>query len=317
MTISLSKLSTNGESIFFPSSISYIKNIQTKRTQPYVVLAFAAFVATETYPLTHSIDLVAKIAFLGIATWRVLRSLEYTANFVADQYVFDNSKAGDNLEANFRKALRIFLYSAGGIFILDNVGLNVSSIVAGLGIGGLAIALAAQAVLGDAIASISLFIDQPFRVGDAVTVNGHSGVIEKIGFKTTKLRSNGGELVIFPNSAVSSATVQNFAQALGGAINQDTIVKVNAGTATDVVEKIPAILREALSGHAEFTPSEIYLIAFGDYSINFEVRYSVANASPVTCRAALGKINQIILATFRENSILPPLPKSVVDVQRQ
>jgi small-conductance mechanosensitive channel len=285
-------------------------------TQPYVVIAFAAFVATETYPLAHSINLAAKLAFLGILTFRVLRSIEYTVHFVSGEYIFDQSKAGDNLEANFHKAFRGFLYAAGVIFVLDNLGLNVSSIVAGLGIGGLAIALAAQAVLGDAIASVSLFVDQPFKVGDAVTVNGHSGVIDQIGFKTTKLRSNGGEIIVFPNSVISGATLQNFTRALGGSINQDTVVKVNAGTATDVVQNIPSLLFEALAKHNEFTPTEIYLIGFGDYSINFEVRYSVHNASPPTCRAALGKINQIVLATFRDHSILPPLPRTHVQLEK-
>lgn len=87
------------------------------------------------------------------------------------------------MSVNFRKALKLFLYGAGAIFVMDNLGFNISSLVAGLGIGGLAVALAAQAVLGDAIAGISLFIDRPFSVGDAITVNGSTGLYFLFGYK--------------------------------------------------------------------------------------------------------------------------------------
>ena len=144
--------------------------------QPYVVISFAAFAATQTYPYFELLDLSAKVVFIGFVTYKVISSVELTLHFIVEEYVLkDHSKLSENIDTNFKKALKVFLYSAGMIFVLDNAGMNVSSIVAGLGIGGLAIALAAQSVLGDAIASVSLFVDRPFVVGESVTINGHTG----------------------------------------------------------------------------------------------------------------------------------------------
>lgn len=176
--------------------------------------------------------------------------------------------------------------------------------------------MAAQNILGDAIASVGLFIDQPFTVGDAVTLNGHTGTIEKVGFKTTKLRSNGGELIVFPNSTVSSATIQNYSKAEGGALNQATIVSINNGSSVEIVKKVPSLLFEALKDQQGFSPAEIYFYGFGSCSFNFEIRYVVENASPVTCRAALGRINEIVLETFSQHNIAGPLPASRVVLEK-
>ena len=154
-----------------------------RRVQLYTVIPFAAFVATRTYPVCAAVDTAAKMAFLGALTWRLIRSTELSINFAVDKYLIDpQSREGANLSDNFHKGLRLVLYSAGGVFLLDNCGMNISSLVAGFGIGGLAIALAAQAILGDTIASLSMFADKPFLIGDTITVQGHTGAIEhKIG----------------------------------------------------------------------------------------------------------------------------------------
>ena len=206
-----------------------------------------------------------------------------------EHLVFDDSEEGKNFASNFHKALRMCLYTAGAIFILDNCGLNISSLVAGLGIGGLAIALAAQAILGDAIASVTMFIDRPFIVGDAITVNGFTGVIEHIGFKTTRLRALSGELVIFPNSTISGATLQNFKRA--DHINQNITVGFHVDTSDELVRKIPEIFMNALSNNDGFEPTEIYFKSFGEYSLDFEIRYKVFSSNPSDLRTALGKIN--------------------------
>merc|ERR1711879_121456 len=196
------------------------------------------------------------------------------------------------------------LYTAGAIFILDNCGLNISSLVAGFGIGGLAIALAAQAILGDTIASFTMFIDQPFVVGDAVTVSGHTGIVEHIGFKTTRIRALSGELIIFPNSTISSATLQNFSRA--DHINQHIDVGVAVDTSDEMVRKIPSLFMTALQDQAGFDVGEVYLKGFGEYSLNFEVRYTVNSNKPSDIRAANGEVNTILNETCkRENISLP------------
>ena len=257
---------------------------------------FAAFVATETYPLTAAIDTGAKAGFLGILTWRVLRSVELGSYFIMDTWIFEKTEEGKNLSANFHKGLRLCLYTAGAIFILDNCGMNISSLVAGLGIGGLAIALAAQAILGDAIASLTMFIDRPFVVGDAINAGGHTGVVEHIGFKTTRIRAFTGELVIFPNSTISGDTLQNFRKA--DHINQEVVFGVHVDTSDEIVRAIPEIFMKALSGQEGYEPAEIYFIQFGTYSLDFEIRYKVFSSAPPDLRAALGSVNTMYVHNY-------------------
>jgi len=280
-------------------------------TQPYVAAIFAVFVASQTYHVSNVIDTAAKAAFLGVLTWRVIRSIESGSNFIMDQWVFKTeTEEGKNLSVNFHKGLRLCLYTGGAIFILDNCGMNISSLVAGLGIGGIGIALAAQAILGDTIASLTMFIDRPFVVGDAVTVAGHTGIIEHIGFKTTRIRALSGELIIFPNSTVSNSTLKNFSRA--DHINQSTTIGVAVDTSDELVRKIPSLFMTALENQEGFSVSEVYFKAFGEYSLDFEIRFKVHSSAPNDIRAANGELNTIINETCKKHGIDMPFRTEVV-----
>jgi len=292
----------------------FLIEVLQKWAQPYVVIPFAAFVATQTFPVAQAIDTAAKAGFLAMLTWRVVRSTEMTIHFAMDNYVLEETQEADNLRHNTHKALRILLYSAGVIFILDNCGLNISSLVAGFGIGGLAIALAAQAILGDAIASITMFADRPFLVGDCITVNGHTGIVKHIGFKTTRIQSVSGEMIIFPNSTVSGATIKNFRQAdfLGKSVD----VGIDVTTPNEVVRAFPEMIMNALSDKEGFTPSEVYFREFGPSALMFEVRFTVQGSDASRVRAAIGSVNTLLNETCRANKINLPFPTRVV-IQRQ
>jgi len=243
-------------------------------------------------------------------TWRVIRSIEMSANFAMDQWVFQQTEEGKNLSANFHKGLRLCLYTGGAIFILDNCGLNISSLVAGFGISGLAVALAAQAILGDAIASFTMFIDRPFLVGDAITTNGITGVVEHIGFKTTRIRALSGELVVFPNSTISSSILKNFQRA--DHQNQSIEIGVAVETEDDLVRRIPEILMDALRNQDGFEPAQVYFKGFGASALTFEVRFQVNSNSPSKIREAVGLVNTIINETCKRENISMPYPTEIV-----
>jgi len=285
-----------------------------KWVQPYVIVPFAAFVATQTFPTVQAIDTAAKAAFLAMLTWRVIRSTEMTIHFAMDHYVLGETQEADNLRHNAHKGLRVLLYSAGGIFILDNCGLNISSLVAGFGIGGLAIALAAQAILGDAIASITMFADRPFLVGDCISVNGHTGIVKRIGFKTTRIQSVTGEMIIFPNSTVSGATIKNYRRA--EFLNKSVEVGIDVTTPDEVVRAFPEMIMNALSDKEGFLPSEVYFREFGPSALVFEVRFTVQSNVATQVRKSIGNVNTLLNETCKANKINLPFPTKVV-VQRQ
>jgi len=105
---------------------------------------------------------------------------------------------------------RVLLWTFGVIFILSNLGIEVTSLLAGLGIGGIAIAFALQGVLTDLFASFSLYFDKPFRIGDVITIGADTGTVEKIGIKTTRIRTLQGEELVVSNTELTTARVQNF-----------------------------------------------------------------------------------------------------------
>ncbi|MBU0501617.1 MAG: mechanosensitive ion channel family protein, partial [Candidatus Margulisbacteria bacterium] len=106
--------------------------------------------------------------------------------------------------------LKVIIWGVGITFLLDNLGFQISAVIAGLGIGGIAVALAAQAVLGDLFSYFAIFFDKPFEVGDFVIVGDFLGSVEYIGIKTTRLRSLGGEQLVFSNSDLTNSRIRNY-----------------------------------------------------------------------------------------------------------
>ena len=111
---------------------------------------------------------------------------------------------------NLTLVVRFMIWAAALLFIFDNLEVNITAFVASLGIGGVAIALAAQAVLGDAFSSFAIFMDKPFQVGDFIIVGDLLGTVEHVGFKTTRIRSLGGEELVFSNSDLTSSRIKNY-----------------------------------------------------------------------------------------------------------
>jgi small-conductance mechanosensitive channel len=159
------------------------------------------------------------------------------------------------------------------LLALENLGVDITGLAAGLGIGGIAVALAAQSILGDLLAAFSIYIDQPFMLGDYLVVDSYNGTVEKIGMKTTRLRSLSGEQLIFSNSDLVGSRIQNF-----GRLQERRVafsVGVTYDTPTATVEKIPGIIREVLETqeHARFDRS--HFKEFGDSALIVETVYYV------------------------------------------
>ena len=157
------------------------------------------------------------------------------------------------------------------LLILDNFGFDVTALVAGLGIGGIAIALAVQNVLADLLAYVSIVADQPFVFGDFLVIGEYSGTVEHIGLKTTRIRSLSGEQIVFSNNDLLGSRVRNYKR-----MNERRAVfsvGVTYDTSHEVLEKLPSIFQAAVEGQDNTRFDRAHLKTFGDFSINFEVVY--------------------------------------------
>lgn len=170
-------------------------------------------------------------------------------------------------------ALRTTVWIVFILALLANLGINVSTFIASLGIGGIAIALAVQNILGDLFASLSIAIDKPFEVGDSVSVAGFSGTIEKVGLKTTRVRSDSGEQIVIGNSELLKNTVRNFKRMTNRRVQFS--VKVNPATAPELAEQIPAALRAIVEAQEDVRFDRAHLKTVDQSALEFEVVYYV------------------------------------------
>ena len=159
------------------------------------------------------------------------------------------------------------------LVILSNLGVNITALVTGLGIGGIAVALALQNVFSDLFASLSIVFDRPFVIGDFIIVGEHLGSVENVGLKTTRLRSLSGEQLVFSNSDLLASRVRNF-----GRMAERRVVfniGVTYDTEQDQLETIPAIIREAVEAQDKVRFDRSHFARFGDFALLFESVYYV------------------------------------------
>jgi small-conductance mechanosensitive channel len=157
--------------------------------------------------------------------------------------------------------------------VLDNVGFDVTTLVTGLGIGGIAVALAVQNILGDIFAAMAIVLDKPFVVGDFIVVDTFQGTVEQIGLKTTRLRSLSGEQIVFANGELLKGRIRNYKR-LYERRNVFTI-DLPRDTATEVVARVPAMLREIVEAQQPVRFDRSHFSAYTDATLRFETVYFV------------------------------------------
>ena len=210
---------------------------------------------------------------------------------------------------------RIILWTIVLLLLLDNLGVNITSLVAGLGIGGIAVALAVQNILGDLFASLSIVLDKPFVIGDFVVVDSLSGTIEHIGLKTTRIRSLSGEQLIFSNNDLLQSRVRNYKRmserrvVFGfGVVYQTPLEKLKA-----IKEIVTEIIRK--QENARF--DRVHFKEYGDSSLNFEVVYFVTDPNYNIYMDVQEAINQEIFRRFEEEGIEFAYPTQTIFIQRE
>ncbi|WP_439810574.1 mechanosensitive ion channel family protein [Bordetella bronchiseptica] len=172
--------------------------------------------------------------------------------------------------------LRLAVWTLAILAMLDNLGVNVTALVASLGIGGVAVALAVQTILGDLFASISIGLDKPFEVGDFVVFGSVAGSIEHIGLKTTRIRSLGGEQIVCGNAELLKQTIQNYKR-----MQQRRIVfglRLAYATSAEQAGEVPVLVRAEIERQPGVRVDRVHLARFGDNGLEYEAVYYVDSA---------------------------------------
>jgi len=172
--------------------------------------------------------------------------------------------------------VRVGVWSLAFLLIFENLGFDVTALVAGLGIGGIAVALAAQSVLGDLFSSLAIVLDRPFEVGDFIIFGDQMGTVEKIGIKTTRLRSLSGEQIVCANSDLINSCIHNYKRMAERRVL--FTLGVTYDTPAEKLERIPTLLKEIIESQKLTRFDRAHFVEFGDSALNFEIVYFVLSA---------------------------------------
>jgi small-conductance mechanosensitive channel len=239
-------------------------------------IVIGLYIATRSLALIDNVRMMINYVFVIVLTIKVVSMLQDIIGYLVERSyrrARPNDPGAETAIKNIRVVLRWAIWSLGFVFILDNLGINISALVAGLGIGGIAVALAAQAVLGDALSAVSIFVDKPFEVGDFIIVGDFLGSVEHVGLKTTRIRSLHGEQLIFPNSDLTGSRVKNYKRMQTRRIAFE--IGVTYQTSAEQVRKIPELVREICGKIEGIKLDRVHFKSFGNFSLNYEIVYYV------------------------------------------
>lgn len=236
----------------------------------YIVINYAIINQLVLHP---KLERVLEVAMIVVSVFFFIRLLNHVLQVLVNGYMRKREESEERIRQlnGLLTIVKVGIWALGFIFLLDNLGYNVTTIIAGLGVGGIAVALAAQTILGDLFSYFSIFFDKPFEVGDFVVVNNFSGTIEHIGIKTTRVRALSGEQLIMSNSELTKATIQNFKRM------QQRRVLFTLGvvyqTKREHLQEIPGLVRSIIERQEGILFDRAHLLRFADFSIDFEVVY--------------------------------------------
>ncbi len=250
----------------------------SRTTLPFM-LVVAAFAGLMGYGIegrpANAARSVAMIAlFWQAGLWASTAAAAWLAHRRALMLEDDKAVAGS--VGIIRFVVRVAIWAVVLLLTLDNLGFDITALIAGLGIGGIAVALALQNVLGDLLASLSIALDRPFVLGDFLIVGDHMGSVEYIGIKSTRLRSLSGEQIVMSNADLLASRLRNY-----GRMQERRVVfklGVTYETPREKLMKLPSLLRSIIESQEEVRFDRAHFASYGAYSLDYEIVYYVLSA---------------------------------------
>lgn len=214
--------------------------------RPRFYLLLSIFLSTKTLILPSIISKSISSLFILIIIFQLTKSLKLIIDFIVNKFNGEEEDKENNRNiSNLLSSIAVFFtWIIGILTILSNIGVNVTSLLAGIGIGGAAFALALRDVLSDLFASISIYFDKPFRIGDSISVGEQSGVVERIGLKTTRIRASKDEEIVISNKDLTSARLHNFHKLDKSRVEFN--IKVNNSTPFDKLKLVNEIITKII-----------------------------------------------------------------------
>lgn len=245
------------------------------------------------------IEVIVKI----LVTYLIIRVIVTTISFLIASSIRKRDRGEEKLRQTrgIMLVISVTIWIFGIVFLLANLGYNVTTIIAGMGIGGIAIALAAQTILTDLFSYFVIFFDRPFEVGDFISVDDKSGTVNEIGIKTTRLNAVGGEELVFSNTDLTNSRLHNF----GKMSRRRVVFKLGVvyETTSRELEFVSDTLAVIVKKQKDVIFDRAHFTSYGSFSLDFEVCYYVIGDSYNKYMDIQQAINMEIFQTFSEAGI--------------
>ncbi len=316
--------------IFKTIIVSRLKTISKKTKNNIDDLAIEA-IATIHWPFyffisiyigSHFVDLPQTInsilyyAFLIAVVYYAIRFLESLINY-GTKVVIKKKKDkqdGVGIIKFMSSLLKVSLWILAVTLLLSNMGYDVTSLIAGLGIGGVAVALALQNILGDLFSSLTIYFDKPFQVGDYIALGDQIGMVKKVGIKTTRVELLQGEELIVANSELTNSQIRNF----GAMMKRRAVfnIGVTYETPHKKLQDIPSMIRKIIEEQKGTEVERIHFKSFGDSSLLFEVAYYVESSDYNEYMDIQQNINLAIIDKFEKEKIEMAFPTQTIYLKK-
>jgi len=289
------------------------------RPLSWAAVILGIYVALEFLRLSRFEGLISaglKVAVTALATVFALRLIDGLGNYLKPQVEDTGTKLDDAIMPAIQTAAKVFIIIVAALWLVDNLGYNVKTILAGLGIGGLALALAGQETLSNWFGAITIFADRPFAAGDRVQMAGFDGMIEQVGLRSTRLRTLEGTLVTIPNSTVADSEINNISRWPGRRVYTTIGVTYSAGPGG--MQKALEIVREVLAENDGVREDFIVNFEeFGDSSLDIRVLYWTKTVDYAEFLSIREEVNLEIMRRFAAEGIEIAFPTQTVHLVRE
>lgn len=250
---------------------------------------------------------ISGILIVGFIITRII-------NVFISWYGEQSSKQGKDVSNHIlfilRKVIQVLVFSIAIMAILAVAGINLDSIVVGLGVGGIAIALAIQNILSDLFSAFSIYFDRPFELGDLIVVGDHVGTVKKVGIRSTRLKLLQGEEMIISNKELLSQPVRNFKKLKKRRILFN--LRVDNDTSIDKLKKIPELIAKVIDETKLAKFDRVHFKEFGTFGLDFEIVYFINTGNYMKYMDVQQQINYSILEHFEKEKIKMPYPTQKV-----
>ncbi len=273
-------------------------------------------IRADTFLSNEHYRIILNVSFKVAVSVYLIYLLVSITDWFTEIYI-KNETSGPKIRSlrGIDKVLKIVILSFGIVLILANLGFNVTALITGLGIGGVAIALAVQKILEDLFNYFVIIIDKPFEEGDFIVFGDFAGTVEFIGLKSTRIRSLSGEQVIVSNSNLLNEKIQNYKRMK----ERRVVFKIGViyETPLEKLKKIPEIVKGIIDSIDKARFDRCHFVNFGDYSLDYEVVYYISDSDYLTYMNIHQKINLELVKKFNEEGIEFAYPTQVVYVEKQ